>query len=1044
MKISNKIFIFCLIILIGLSFGETVFAAKTLSLSKNISVNNTGDDAARTATLDLDVVGADNVNGLVFTLVYNPDIFTFEGLSQGDMPIDDGSTYDPETPPSAETIQSTLYYQANNKASEGIVMIAAAAANYMAANPADVFTVFKVKFKVKSGIGSGNYPINIQKTIIGPDTAANAGYNEPVLLPVAAGLAPDADPITAQTYDVAFSPGLITVAGGYTVSGTAVYGNVPEENMTTGVANLLRVSAIGDIKIANDSINEGAYSFSKVPSGTYKVEILSSRPGYQKHYITASFDVAGDNVGVDKVILSKYAAQSGSIMINGSSDYLSGLRIEIRVGDQVIATAAVDGNGNYVTPPLETPLPDTVKIYAVYGTSEQDITNSLSQVYDWTTLDLGKVSGIITGLCDGQLVEVLIRSESAGIQKAVLVTGSGGNNSYVLNNLLPAADYILSVVGEAIAVFYDGQANFNNASSLTVQKDQETSEKNFAFTCGDIKTISGTVTVDGDAKAGVTVKANNYNFTTWKFGSSVTDVDGKYEIKVAPSDDYYVYFEVNSLKYYHKMGSNAVTSRSDAVQVDVSTDSAQDIDIPVVIPVPDTAGLEGSVTLNRSKDNGGIALENYLVVLLTNDNIPTGFFDRTNPDGGFSFVNVPPGKYNVTLKPPAPYATQINEGLVLENGATITSDFIVDQNFRVTGAVKDNADGTTPVTNARVDILKSNGGKLRAPAFTDAQGLYSLYDIPSGVYTLAASHNDFYPAEKDDVQVVSDLPVGDILMTKGAIVAGTVSDENGVVGDATVTLRGLNYVKATKTKSDGTYQFNGLAANSPHMIKSAKKAEYKPYVPDDINTGDGGSTTNHPMTLIIPATTWTFGGTITDGNAGAVSGAYVMLYSATTGYRKVVQTNASGGFTFSRAIDGDDYSLLILPGGGKPEIFETNISIQADKTDYAVVVPATAVISGTITLSASDANAIVIAGAYDPLTGVVHEVKTENPSADDQTFTYSIQAKSGVDYKVFAQDMLGTYPLKYYAADQAQTTGNYAQSTVVINTNTGVDITLTP
>lgn len=207
MKQLNKFFMFCLMLLMTVCFSHAAFAAKTLSLSRNISVNNTGDDTDRTAILDITLTSDDDVNGLVFTLKYDPAVFTFEGLEKGDIEIDDGSAYDPSSPPDAETIAATLYYQFNNKPAEGIVMIAAAAANFFTAE----FVAFKVKFKVKPGLGDGDYAIGIQKTIIGPDTAANAGYTEDTALDVAAGIDPSSDPTTAQTYAVEFVSGLITV-----------------------------------------------------------------------------------------------------------------------------------------------------------------------------------------------------------------------------------------------------------------------------------------------------------------------------------------------------------------------------------------------------------------------------------------------------------------------------------------------------------------------------------------------------------------------------------------------------------------------------------------------------------------------------------------------------------------------------------------------------------------------------------------------------------------------------------------------------------------
>jgi len=1040
MKPLNRMFIVCLILLMGVFVSQSVSAEKVLGLSRDVTVNNRGTENDRTAILDLTLKGADDVNGMVFTLVYDPEIFEFVGLLKGDMDIDDGAGFDPQNPPAAETIASTLYYQVNNRAGQGIVMIAAAAANFFTTSPDQVFTAFKARFRVKSGQGEGSYPIQVQKTIIGPDTAASAGYTVPTVLAAAAGLAPDADPQTAQTHDVSFQNGLITVSGGYTVSGQVVYGTSPEEKAANARANLIKVSDLGEFKSDTWEIAAGTYSFADVPAGTYKVEILANRPGFQKRHVTGPFEVTEQNHMVGKITLAPFQPRSGMITINGGGEEISGLRVEVRDGTRVIATVAVDAAGNYVTPPLKTPLPDTFKIYAVYGNQEIEITNVPS--FDWTDLVFGSVSGAVTGLCEGQQVEVMIRSEAAGIQKSILLTGDVNGNDYHLPHLLPATDYILSAVGEAVALFYDGKTEFTQADPVAVEAGIDTVGKDFAFVCEDLKTISGRITVDGAAAGNVIVRANNYDFDDWRFGSALTDVNGDFTIKVAPSDDYLVYVRHAGRTYYHKAGEPGVTSRSDATRVDVSEASAEDVDIPVVVAVPDTAGLEGYVTLNRSRENGGTPLEDFLVLLLNTDHSPAGFFGRTDENGYYSFENVPAGTYHVTLRPPKPYPAQVNEDVVLTGDTVAVSDFIVDQFFRVTGAVKDSADWTTPVPEARVDLLTSRGEKHHESAYTGSDGIYTHYDVPPGIYTLAASHPEYMPSENDGVAVVSDLTAADILMTRGAIISGVVSDTSGPVANALVTLRGPDYVKTTRTGSDGGYRFQGLTPNALHMIKASKGNAYVPYDPDDVTTGNAGSTIVHDMTLIIPVSTWSFTGHVMSGGL-PVKKAYALLYSATTQYRKVARTNAAGKFSFSNVIQGTDYSLLVLPGNGLPEILETGIEILADTVHPDVVVPPALEISGTVTLSEAGPDAIVIIGAYDPGTGVVHQVKAQNPNEDRKTFTYAVNVTAGKAYKVFAQDLSGSFGIAFYAAGQDQTSGTYDQATDVSGGTSDVNMTLT-
>ncbi len=1053
MKNKNKFFIYSLILLMTICFSHSAFAAKTLSLG-TASVSNTGDAAARTATIPVTLKGgANDVNGLVFTIHYDPDVFSFSGLVKGDMNIDDGSTYDPSNPPSADTIKTTLYYQTNDKPTAGIVMIAAAAANFFTNNTSADFVPFKAKFKVKLGTGNGVFPVNLQKTIIGPDTAKNAGYDVPTLLAVAAGLDPAKDPTTATTYDVVFAPGAISVSGGYDVTGTAVYGGTPVTNVDGAEAKLITILPTGEFPVASVNVKNGAYTFSKVSAGTYKVEILSTKPGYQKSKASASFDVVDAKITVPKITLAKYTAKSGKITINGSSLNLSGLKVEIRDNNgNVIGVAAVDANGNYVTMPLPSPLPSNYTIWAVYGTSEVDITSEPAS-YDWS-LSLGSVSGTIAGLCTGQTIELLIRSDSTKIQKSLMITEGVNDGSYSLTNLLPGNDYILSAVGEGIGpVYYNGTdvkgtEDFSNAAKIAVTAGKETKDKGFTFTCTDLATISGTISVKANGTTtnikNTRVKANNFDFNQWKFGSAMTDASGQFTIKVSKSNDYYVYFTYNGQTYYYKDNSGtpeAVTDRSEATLVDVTAGDAASINIPVVIATPDTAKLEGHVSLNRSIADSGVPLENYLIALFSKDNIPLGFVSRTDKTGYYLFDKIPPATYNVVLLPPYPYARQVEEGVVLANDATATADFIVNQNFKITGAVMDATVANTPIAGARVDIIKSDGGKLRSAVFTDAKGSYTFVEIPSGVYTLIASHKDYFPNSQEET-VSSDLTATTILLTKGAIIKGVVSDDKGVaVDEAGVTLRGQNYTKFTRTDKNGNYEFKGLAANSDHIIKAAKGTKYRPFTPQDVTTTGAGTIVTKNLTLVLPTTTHTFGGTVKEESGNAVAKAYVMLSSNSTGYAKVVMTDTSGAFTFDNVIDGTDYSLLVLPGNQEPYILQTIGDIKADKTNYAVVVKANAVISGTITLSEADSSAMVIAGAYDPVKKLVHEVRAVD-SGSHTAFTYSIKVKSGVNYKVFAQNIDGTtFPLQYYI--DGTTSGTYSQATDVQGTQTNINIKLT-
>ena len=213
MKNLRKFFILFLLLSLGiLAFAPNALAAKELVVVDTISCQDC------TAVVPITLTGGfDDVNGLAFTLTYDSSKFEFLGLVQAAAAIDDGSSYNPAEPPLPAEVESTIYYQANEKDVDGDIdeILIAAAGVYFFADDASDVVPFKVKFRVYPETALNTYTIGVQQTIIGPDTALSAGYTEDTPIPVATGLAPTADPLTeTQTFAVTLTAGTITVAEG--------------------------------------------------------------------------------------------------------------------------------------------------------------------------------------------------------------------------------------------------------------------------------------------------------------------------------------------------------------------------------------------------------------------------------------------------------------------------------------------------------------------------------------------------------------------------------------------------------------------------------------------------------------------------------------------------------------------------------------------------------------------------------------------------------------------------------------------------------------
>jgi hypothetical protein len=389
MKMKNHISVLVAIIFVcsfGLVFSAPVEAAKQLQVGST-SVDSSGD----TREFDVPITltgGFNDVNGLAFTLSYDSDVFEFLGLVQADKEVYNGDDYNPpENEPSSETIENALFYIANAKPDEGLVRVAAAAAEFLAGDTADVVP-FNARFRVFEGAAPGDYDIIAQKTIIGPDTAADAGYDEPTELDVAVGLDPAGDPAEAVSYDVALLPGTITVTSTYTLS--------------------------------------------------------------------------------------------GKVTVNG--EVLSGVQVMVMDGDIMVGIYPVNEDGTFEIPDLDSS--KTYEIIAMYGSaSSSALTADQNDVYNWEGLAFGSITGTVSGLDNGQEVTLSAASDETLINKNVTITGDGSDQVYVVDNLLPGEDYIVSISGDGIqTLYYDGQTELAQATPVTVVADSVTDGIDFTVT----------------------------------------------------------------------------------------------------------------------------------------------------------------------------------------------------------------------------------------------------------------------------------------------------------------------------------------------------------------------------------------------------------------------------------------------------------------------------------------------------------------------------------------------------------------------------------
>jgi len=204
------------------------------------------------------------------------------------------------------------------------------------------------------------------------------------------------------------------------------------------------------------------------------------------------------------------------------------------------------------------------------------------------------------------------------------------------------------------------------------------------------------------------------------------------------------------------------------------------------------------------------------------------------------------------------------------------------------------------VTSGAVPPISAAGGDALAfvrQVTTRANGAFVLPSLRPGPYTLAASHDDFAPAESERLQVgpgATRSEVG-IVMRSGAELAGRVVDErgNGLEG-IPVELRAPaeRLPRMSVTASDGSFSFRGVRGE---VTVTALPYDLPP-AREFIAIGDDALVT---VRLALGSALYTLRGRVVDERGFGVSGALLTVSSASpqTPIQRTAKSDADGTFS---------------------------------------------------------------------------------------------------------------------------------------------------
>jgi len=256
----------------------------------------------------------------------------------------------------------------------------------------------------------------------------------------------------------------------------------------------------------------------------------------------------------------------------------------------------------------------------------------------------------------------------------------------------------------------------------------------------------------------------------------------------------------------------------------------------------------------------------------------------TNDDGSFTLEHVPPGPTQVVVTA-AGYTTQRIPGLNVENGKALPDlEVDMESGANLSGRVTGPDGGPLSGVSVRFDqgatrVISFGTGPSNAT--TDPDGQYTIDSLEPGDKTFTFSKQG-YVSETRDVNVTGTDTRLDVQLSTGLTVSGTVVTEAGVpVADASVgafSASDGSFSRQTRTDSNGSFQFSGLAPGHYSMVASKQGLAQGRLNDFDVSAGAparivmkiGGTITGHVSGLtdaelrqaIVTATS-------TNGNASA-------------------------------------------------------------------------------------------------------------------------------------------------------------------------------
>ncbi|MBV9495001.1 MAG: carboxypeptidase regulatory-like domain-containing protein, partial [Acidobacteria bacterium] len=367
---------------------------------------------------------------------------------------------------------------------------------------------------------------------------------------------------------------------------------------------------------------------------------------------------------------------------------------------------------------------------------------------------------------------------------------------------------------------------------------------------------------------------------------------------------------------------------------------------------PSTVNTGGQTTYSIVISNAGPLTANVTSV---SEALPASFtLVSTSFTGPFSIA--PGGSQTITVTAQAGNTV----GTFLANATVTGSNFPTAStgpsapvtvvapvvNGTVDGTVHDRVTGAV-IPGATV-VLRDGNGQVVGTTTADANGHYTLPNIPPGSYTATFSAPGYSP-QTQPVTLTSGgtAHVDGSLAPLPGTIQGTVT--NGQTGQplpgATVTITYNGTTVTTTTDSNGHYNFPNVPSEVPVTV-TISHPDYGTQPPYTVTLPPGGNDTRTTGLTPLPGT---INGTILDGGTSQpLAGATVVLRDGNGQVVGTTTTDSSGHYTFPNLPPGN-YTIEMSAPGYQTSTVSQTVGPNQTVTRSDSLTPNPGTVNGTVT-----------------------------------------------------------------------------------------------